>query len=1138
MTDQAEQVQEEKDEMQFFDELGLEDYQEYEDLFRTVGLYKRGEVDKAALKEKLFELRFRKISDEDLDRIISETEFTKNGNVSIFSCIVFLKKMIDAGTKEKFQKIQKREGMGLFRVLDSGKYRRKARPYSDKEKNKYAKIINKLLRGDADCKPKIPIDPKGDDLYIKLRDGIILVKLVNLCEPDTINLDDIKKNEDMNVYDKYDNLTKALDGAKKIGIICDTTPDDVLDKNKVRDNDLLSQILARLNAKRPDIKKNPETAKLCEGGETPDQVGDLPVDDFLKKWFNHQLKEAGHPDPVQNFGDDLKDSVKFTVLLNHLDPVSCDKSPLNMTDPLDRAKKVLSNAKKLGVETEVLPEDIAKGNEAMNRLLASDIYNAINNLNSGSDEYDPELMKAYIDTVNKELCDEAPCKYLVPINRDNEEVFDKLKDGVILGKLINLADKAALDDDKLKCGPEITDDDKINNLDLVVDGAKNLQCPTKITGGDIGNGRKKKDQDILGDILGRVKVPPKVIREDPDTDDLVLPGETKDDLATKVPVDDFLKRWVNKHLKLAGHPKQIDNYDDDLKDGEVYTVLLNDIAPNVCDKSPLDESDPEKRMEKVLANAKRMGVDTSVTPDGLANGSPDLGKLFLAEIYNAYANPFDANEKECYCKIMNDVLGNDDEAKEKLPLNPETNEVFKKIKDGVLLTKLINLISPGTIDERVIVKDPNMTKEDKLNNLNLVINSGKSIGCMIECNADDVLDEVRTKDVDLLYQILKVLLLKKVSVQDYPQLLRLKEDKEEDSDLLTLGPEDFLKRWFNFHLKNANHPNKVTNFSDDVKDSEKYTLLLNQLDSSQCGTDGLNEPDLKKRAGTVLANAPKIGAKVYIKDEDIPSANEHLNTVFTCELFLANHGMGEATAAEKLTASKILEDDDEGGREERSFRTWINSLKLEGVKKVNNLYEECRSAILLLKMIDKIKPGTVQWKKVELKTKNPFKIGVNCQEVIDASKRSGYSIISIGNKDIQEGKKKHILAIVWQLMKAHTLSIIGEKSEEELIQWANSKVPDERKIKSLKEKKLNDGLFWIELLAAIEPRCIRWDLVNKENLDDKAREMNAKYALSVARGLGAMIFVVWEDITEVKSKLLLTLLASLYDVAVKREGKQ
>ena len=42
-------------------------------------------------------------------------------------------------------------------------------------------------------------------------------------------------------------------------------------------------------------------------------------------------------------------------------------------------------------------------------------------------------------------------------------------------------------------------------------------------------------------------------------------------------------------------------------------------------------------------------------------------------------------------------------------------------------------------------------------------------------------------------------------------------------------------------------------------------------------------------------------------------------------------------------------------------------------------------------------------------------------------------------------------------------------------------------------------------------------------------------ALSVARRLGTMIFVVWEDITEVKNKLLLTFLASLYDVSQTRE---
>ena len=396
MTEQEEK----KDDLEFIDELGLEDFQEYEDLFVVVGKYKKGEVTRDELKEKLFELRFRKLSDEDLDRIVGETEFTKDGLVSIFNCIIFLKKIIDAGTKEKFQRIKKREGMGLFRVLDKSNYKRKARPYSDKEKNKYAKIINKLLKDDPDCKNKIPIDPKSDELYEKLRDGVILSKLVNLCEPNTINEDEIKKNDDMNVYDKYANLEKAIKGAKDIGVQAETTPDDVLDKDKARDNDLLGEILARINTKKKDIKENPETPKLAEEGETAEQVADLPVDDFLKKWFNHHLKEANHPDELKNFEDDVKDGEKYTVLLNQLDPNQCDKSALDETDPVKRAEKVIENAKKLGCETEVTPEDLASGNEAMNRLFTSDLYNALAN-NTGGDDYDKDLMKAYIDNINK-----------------------------------------------------------------------------------------------------------------------------------------------------------------------------------------------------------------------------------------------------------------------------------------------------------------------------------------------------------------------------------------------------------------------------------------------------------------------------------------------------------------------------------------------------------------------------------------------------------------------------------------------------------------------------------------------------------------------------------------------------------------
>ena len=1132
-----EEPKENPDELKFFEELHLEDFQEYEDLFKVVCDYKAGKVEKQALKEKLFELRFRKLSDEDLDRILEETEFTKDGAVSIFNCIIFLKKIIDAGTKEKFQRIVKKEGMGLFRVVDYESRQRRKRQFSDKEKNRYANLINKVLKDDPDCGNRLPIDPESDELYDKLQDGVILSKLVNKCEPDTINEDELKKDENMNIFDKYDNLTKAVDGAKKVGVKSLTNPDDVLDKDKERVNDLVGDILARVNVPKKVIKENPETEKLLNEGETVDDVADLPIDDFLKRWFNHHLKNAGHQNELTNFSDDLKDSEKYTILLNDICPEQCDKSALDLEDPNERAQKVIDNAVKYGAETSVKPEDITSGNEPLNHLFTGDIYNA-ELLNGGDQDYDKDLMKTYIQTMNKCLCDDEDTKAKVPIDPESEEdVFEKLKDGVVLGKLETLADKNLLDEDTLKTGEQLTDEDKNNNVTKVIDVADKLGCPSKVKPADILRGKKKKDQDIVGDVLARVMVPPKTIKDHPDSDDLVKEGETKEDLANG-PVDDFLKRWVNKHLRLSLHPKEIENFGDDVKDGEVYTVLLNNIAPEDCDKSPLDENDPTQRMQKVIDNARKLGVDTSATPELLTAGKEELGKLLSGEIYNAYTNPYNVNEKECYCKMINDLLADDEDLKTKLPINPETNEIFKKIKDGLILAKLVNLAAPGTVDERVIVKDPSMTAADKQSNLNSTIMSAKSIGCMIEATSDDVLNEVRKSVIDILYQILKPIVYKKISVQDFPQMLRFKQDKEEIEELLTLGPEDFLKRWFNYHLNKAGHDKKLTNFNEDVKDSEKYTILLNQLDGN-CDKSALDETDPLVRAGKVLENAPKIGAKVYIKNSDIANGNEHLNRFFTAGLFMANHGLGEATQEEKMLANKLLDDDEEGDREERSFRTWINSLKLDGVKKVNNLYQECRNAILLLKIIDKIKPGTVNWKIVELKNlKNVFKVGVNCQEAIDASKRSGYSIISIGNKDIQEGRKKHILAIVWQLMRAHTLKVIGERSEEELIAWANSKVSDQRKIKNLKEKKLSDGLFWIELLAAIEPRSIRWDFVVKDNPSDKDKEMNAKYALSVARGLGALIFVVWEDITEVKNKLLLTFLASLYDVAQTREQKK
>lgn len=65
-----------------------------------------------------------------------------------------------------------------------------------------------------------------------------------------------------------------------------------------------------------------------------------------------------------------------------------------------------------------------------------------------------------------------------------------------------------------------------------------------------------------------------------------------------------------------------------------------------------------------------------------------------------------------------------------------------------------------------------------------------------------------------------------------------------------------------------------------------------------------------------------------------------------------------------MDAAKLLDDDVEGAREERAFRMWINSLGLNDENgepiHINNLYEESRDGLLLLRTLDRIKPGCVK----------------------------------------------------------------------------------------------------------------------------------------------------------------------------------
>jgi len=116
----------------------------------------------------------------------------------------------------------------------------------------------------------------------------------------------------------------------------------------------------------------------------------------------------------------------------------------------------------------------------------------------------------------------------------------------------------------------------------------------------------------------------------------------------------------------------------------------------------------------------------------------------------------------------------------------------------------------------------------------------------------------------------------------------------------------------------------------------------------------------------MISESKKIGVKEVCSGKDIIKGNSKVNTLFVAEVFNTRHGL-QITKEEYDLVEKFGNDydDGEGNAEERAFRLWMNSLGIDGVFIEKSLYDDCGGdGIILLKVCDKIKPGSVDWKKV------------------------------------------------------------------------------------------------------------------------------------------------------------------------------
>ncbi|KAH8902398.1 hypothetical protein BR93DRAFT_932317 [Coniochaeta sp. PMI_546] len=525
-------------------------------------------------------------------------------------------------------------------------------------------------------------------------------------------------------------------------------------------------------------------------------------------------------------------------------------------------------------------------------------------------------------------------------------------------------------------------------------------------------------------------------------------------------------------------------------------------------------------------------------------GGGSSGKIHVQGSNANVTHTINEDERTEFTRHINAVLAGDPDIGNRLPFPTDTFEMFDECKDGLVLAKLINDSVPDTIDERVLNVPGRKTK--KLNtfqmteNNNIVIESAKGIGCsVVNIGSEDIIEVREHLILGLIWQIIRRGLLGKIDIKLHPELYRLLEEDETLEQFLRLPPEQILLRWFNYHLKAANWPRRVTNFSSDVKDGENYTVLLAQIGAEYGATRApLQTRDLLQRAEQVLDNADKLGCRKFLTPTSLVAGNPKLNLAFVANLFNTHPCLDPITEEEKL---QVEDFDAEGEREARVFTLWLNSLDVQPA--VQSFFDDLRDGTILLQAYDKVIKGSVNWRHVNKPRADGsemlrFKAVENTNYAIELGKTYGFSLVGIQGADITDGQRTLTLGLVWQLMRKDitlTLSALAQRlgkkeiTDAEMVRWANDmsrKGGRNSSIRSFKDSSIGSGVFLLDVLNGMKSSYVDYDLVTPGKTDEDAY-LNAKLSISIARKLGATIWLVPEDICQVRSRLVTTFIGSL-----------
>lgn len=505
-----------------------------------------------------------------------------------------------------------------------------------------------------------------------------------------------------------------------------------------------------------------------------------------------------------------------------------------------------------------------------------------------------EEQVAFSNWINLNFKDDPDCVKHLPIADDGANLYEKCKDGILFCKLINFSEKDTIHEQAInkpsKPGANLSVYQCHENLTLAIRSAQAIGCNVVNIGcDDLYEGKEHIVLGLMWQVIRIGLLAAVNLVQHNELVALLEEGETLDDLMMLSP-EQILIRWVNYHLKRADCGRQISNFTSDIKDSFAYVHLLHQISPSDAGvgTTPLNESDLMKRAELMLREADKIKCRVFLTPSQVTKGTYNLNLAFVANLFNRYPAlempdvevdvVDETREEKTYRNWMNSM-----------GVSPRVNRLYSDLADGQILLQLYDVIYPGIVDWKRVVKEFNKRRiiMEMIGNCNYAVELGHE--CKFSLVGIDGKDIYDGKDIPIKGQHVPTLALAWQLMRAYTLSLlnRLKvldqSGKSVDQQIVT---------WANNKWKTAGKDCKISGFSDKV--ISKGRVIIDLIEAIKHGSvkynvvkAGDNDEEKLSNAKYAISVARSKGARIYALPEDIVEVKSKMvMTIFACLMLL------------------------------------------------------------------------------------------------------------------------------------------------------------------------------------------------------------------------------------------------------------